>query len=99
MGLTLDEAKAQGMDAESRKILTTANGKSVLSGQERGMIKVVYDRESRKILGAQLMCARASDLVSEFTQAMVSGLTVDEMARTIRPHPTFSEAITDAVRL
>ena len=99
VGLTLDEAKAQGMDAESRKILTTANGKSVLSGQERGMIKVVYDRESRKILGAQLMCARASDLVSEFTQAMVSGLTVDEMARTIRPHPTFSEAITDAVRL
>ena len=98
VGLTLDEAKEQGIDAESRKVLMTANGKTVLSGQERGFIKVVYEKESRKLLGAQLMCARASDIVSEFTQAIANGLTMEDMGSVIRPHPTFCEAVTDAVR-
>ena len=98
VGLTLDEAKEQGIDADSRKVLMTANGKTVLSGQERGFIKVVFEKESRKLLGAQLMCARASDIVSEFTQAIANGLTMEDMGAVIRPHPTFCEAVTDAVR-
>ncbi|CDA78788.1 dihydrolipoyl dehydrogenase [Clostridium sp. CAG:242] len=43
------------------------------------------------------MCSRATDLVSEFSTAIVNGLTVSQLASVIRPHPTFCEAITEAV--
>ena len=99
VGLTLEEAREQGIQAESHKYPTSANGKSLLSGQERGFIKAVYEKDSHRLLGAQLMCARASDLVSEFTQALAGCATLEQLASVIRPHPTFSEAITEAVTI
>jgi len=98
VGLTIEQAKAAGIDADSKKIVMSSNGKTVLSAQERGFIKVVFRKEDRRILGAQMMCARASDMISEFAEAIVHGLTMEQMAGVIRPHPTFSEAITDACR-
>ena len=98
VGMTADEAKAAGMDADSRKVLMGANGRTVISGGERGFIRVVFEKETGKLLGAQMMCERATDIISEFTQALSAGLTVQDLARVIRPHPTFSEAVTDAVR-
>ena len=77
----------------------SANGKTVVCGAERGFIKVVYGAEDHKILGAQMMCERATDMVSEFALAITRGLTMEEMARVVRPHPTFSEAITEVVRI
>ena len=52
----------------------------------------------RLSLGAQLMCARATDLVGEFGLAIANGLTVEQMAAAIRPHPTFSEGISEVLR-
>ena len=98
-GLSLEQAKELGIQAASKKIVMSANGKTVLSGQERGFIKVIYEKDTGKILGAVMMCARASDLISEFTEAITGGHTMDEMFSVIRPHPTFSEAVTDACRL
>ena len=69
----------------------------MIEGTDRGFIKVVCDAETDILLGAQLMCARATDLVSEFTQAIVNRLTAQQMRRVIRPHPTFSEAVTEAL--
>ena len=99
VGMTLEEAREKGIQAESRKYPMSANGKSLLSEQERGFIKVVCEKESRRLLGAQMMCARASDLISEMTQALVRGSMLDELASVIRPDPTFSEGITEAVKL
>ena len=99
VGMTLDEAKAAGLEADSRKVLMSANGKTVLSGAERGYIRVVFEKESGKLLGAQMMCERASDIISEFTQALSAGMTAKDMARAVRPHPTFSEAVTEALRI
>lgn len=98
-GMTLEEATAAGIDAQSRKYPMSANGKSVLTLQERGFMKVVFGREDHRVLGAQLMCARASDLISEFTSAVVHGFTVEQVAEVIRPHPSFSEGISEAVKL
>ena len=99
VGLTLEEAREKGLQADSRKYPMSANGKSLLSQQERGFIKAVYEKESLRLLGAQLMCARASDLISEMTQALVRGDTLPQLASVIRPHPTFSEGISEAVTL
>ena len=99
VGLTLEAAREQGRDADSHKYPMSANGKSLLSRQERGFIKVVYEKESHRLLGAHLMCARASDLISEMTQALVRGSTLEELASVIRPHPTFSEGFSEALTL
>ena len=97
VGLTADEAKAAGIEADSRKAVMSANGKTVLTGSERGYIRVVFEKQSKKLLGAQMMCERATDMISGFTQALCTGLTVEDLSQVIRPHPTFSEAISDAL--
>lgn len=99
VGLTLDQAKEQGLTAKSHKILSSANGKSVLSLQERGFMKVIYLEETHVIIGAQLLCARATDMISEFAVAIAQKLTLEEMASVIRPHPSFSEMITQVTTL
>ena len=98
VGISADEAKARGMEAVTKKYIMSANGKSILSQQERGFIKVVADSGSHRILGAQMMCARATDMISQFAVAIANGLTLEDMAKVIFPHPTFSEGILEAVR-
>jgi dihydrolipoamide dehydrogenase len=98
VGITADEAKAMEKDVITKKYIMSANGKSVLSDQERGFIKVVADAETKKILGAQMMCARATDMIGEFAVAISSELTLDDIAGTVHPHPTFVEGIAEAVR-
>ncbi len=98
VGYTLDQAKAAGIDADSRKTVMSANGKTVLTGADRGYIRVVFEKQSGKLLGAQMMCQRATDMISLFTQALCAGQTVDGLSRTVFPHPTFSEAIGCAAR-
>ena len=97
VGLSKEEAEAAGIEVSTHKYAMSANGKSVLSNQERGFIKVVAEAETGKILGAQMMCARATDMISEFGTAITAGMTLEEMHSVIRPHPTFSEGITEAV--
>ena len=98
VGISADEAKARGIEAVTKKYIMSANGKSILSQQERGFIKVVADSDSHRILGAQMMCARATDMISQFAVAIANELTLEDMAKVIFPHPTFSEGILEAVR-
>ena len=97
VGITADEAKAQGIAVKTGKFIMSANGKTLIEGKDRGFIKVVCAEDSGVILGAQLMCARATDLVSEFSSAIVNRLTASQMTQVIRPHPTFTEAVTEAL--
>lgn len=75
----------------------SVNGKSVLSLQERGFIKIIAEKDSKKIIGAQMMCARATDMVGEIAVAIANGLTVDELKNIVRAHPTFEEGIGEAL--
>ena len=93
VGITADDAKEAGIKVIARKYPMSGNGKSVLTQQERGFIKIIADAESEKILGAQMMCARATDMISQFSQAIASELTLDDLSKFIYPHPTFCEGI------
>ena len=97
IGITADEAKAAGRAVKVGKALMSANGKTVIAEGERGFIKIVADASTGVILGAQLMCERAADMLSELTEAVVNGLTAQQLARVMRPHPTFEEAVSAAV--
>lgn len=97
VGLTADEARAAGRAVKTGKALMSANGKSVISGAERGIIKLVFDAQSEELLGAQLMCERATDMIDVFSTAIVAKLKKEELLRVIHPHPTYSEAVADAL--
>ena len=97
VGITADEAKKAGIEVVTGKYVMNGNAKTVIEQQDRGFIKVVFDKETERLIGAQLMCARATDLISEFVTAASLGLTREQLARTMRPHPTFCEGITEAV--
>lgn len=97
VGITEEEAKQQGIPVKKGKFLMTGNGRSLIDEQERGFIKVLAHQETDVILGAQLMCSRATDIVAELATAIVNGLTCAQLAGVIRPHPTFCEGVTEAV--
>ena len=97
VGLTEAQAKEAGIPTKGSKYLMNGNGRSIIAGAERGFIKVVSHAETGTVLGAQLMCERATDLVGEFTLAVAEGKTLEELAALVRPHPTFAEGISEAV--
>lgn len=98
VGMTQEEAAARGIQAKTKKITTYSNARSMIAEAERGFIKIVY-REDGLLLGAQLMCERASDLITVFTAAIAGGQTLQEMARVMYPHPSFGEAAGELLRV
>jgi dihydrolipoamide dehydrogenase len=97
VGLMESDAAAKGIEVKTSKFLMAANGKSLVTEEERGYMKLVFDAKTEVLLGAHLMCARATDIISELTCAIVNKLTAHELASAIRPHPTYVEGISEAV--
>ncbi len=97
VGLTEEEAKAAGTPVQVGKFITSANGKSLITREDRGFVKVLAHAETGEILGAQMLCARATDMISEVTVALANHLTAADMQRALRPHPTYNEALTEAL--
>ena len=93
-----EEAKERGIAVRTAKALTGANGKCLVEESESGYVKLVADAESGVIVGAQLVCPRATDLVAELALAISLGCTARQLAAVIHPHPTVSELISDAAR-
>lgn len=96
VGISADEAKQAGLDAVTGKYIMSVNGKSVLTLQERGFIKLVAEKGSGRLLGAQLMCARATDMIGEPGLALVHNMTAADLAAVVMAHPTFAEGIGEA---
>ena len=97
VGLTQADAKALGRDVVVGKALTTQNARTLIEGLGRGFVKLVFDRQTHALLGAQLYCGRATDLVGELTLAIQQSLTAEQLLAPVRAHPTFEEALTEAV--
>jgi dihydrolipoamide dehydrogenase len=95
VGLTEAEAKERGYSVKTGKYPMLGNCKTVLSMDERGYIKIISDEITGKVIGAQLVCARATDMISEIATAIAHGLTARDLASVIRPHPTYAEGITE----
>lgn len=96
VGMTADEAKQAGIEAVTGKYIMSVNGKSLLTLQERGFIKLVAEKGSGKLLGAQLMCARATDMIGGLGLALTGNMTVADLAAVVMAHPTFAEGIGEA---
>jgi pyruvate/2-oxoglutarate dehydrogenase complex dihydrolipoamide dehydrogenase (E3) component len=67
--------------------------RAVLDGQAEGLVKVLVRQGSDRIIGATVVADHAGDLIGEITLAMVHGIGLGKIARTIHPYPTQAEAI------
>jgi dihydrolipoamide dehydrogenase len=98
VGMTEQEAKDAEIPVKVGKVTMFSNGRTIILNGDRGFMKVLANAETRKILGVQLMCSNASDMIGAWGEAIANGLTPEDMLHAIRPHPTFEEAMTDALR-
>ena len=95
-GLTLAQAKEKGYDAKASKFPFAANGRAISLNETDGFVKLVSNKADGTLLGGQVAGSGASDLISELTLAVESGMNIEDVALTIHPHPTLSESIMDA---
>ncbi len=97
VGMTDAEAKEAGIDVNVGKFIMSANGKSLIAHEERGFIKVVAEAATGKIVGASMMCGRATDMIGEFVTAIANDMTAEDMLKGMRAHPTYNEGIGEAL--
>ena len=97
VGITEDEAKKKGMEILTGKFITHGNSKSVITKEERGFVKVITDKETGVLLGAQIMCARATDMIGEMGTAITNKLTAEQLLKAMRAHPTYNESVGEAL--
>ena len=98
VGLSERAATEAGFAVEVGTFRVPANGRAQSAGVDSGLVKVVADAATGKLLGAQMLAPRATDMIAEVAVALKAGLTVADFVATIHPHPTFSEALQDAAR-
>jgi dihydrolipoyl dehydrogenase len=98
VGLSEDEARAQGYDPIVGKFPFAALGRALAIDHAEGFVKVVGDRASKLLLGATICGAEASDLVAEAALALEMGAYLEDVALTIHAHPTLSEALMEACK-
>jgi dihydrolipoamide dehydrogenase len=96
IGLTEQAAKEKGIAYKVGKFPFIAAGKAVAAADAEGFVKVLADPATGEILGAHIIGAEATELISEFSLAMTLEATVDEIHATIHPHPTLGEAVMEA---
>ena len=96
-GLTEEQARAAGMDAEARQVPLAASGRAATLGARDGFAQVVVDRATDRIVGVHLVGPHASELVAEGVLAVELLASPEDLRATIHPHPTLSELLHDAV--
>ena len=97
IGLTEEAATAAGRAVEIGRFSLRGNGKAVTLGETDGMVKVIFDAASRRVIGAHMIGPSVSELIAVFSLAMTLGATREQLIATIFPHPTISEAMHEAI--
>jgi dihydrolipoamide dehydrogenase len=96
VGLTEREAMEQGYKVKVARLPLELNGFAHIMGQTEGLIKIIAEAQFGEILGMHILGPQASDLIHEAALGMRLEATVEDMAKTIRVHPSLAEAIRDA---
>ena len=97
IGLTEEAARAQGYEVETGGFNIAANGRCLVMNENTGLVKLVAEKGTGRILGCQIMAPRATDMIAEIAAVMEYEGTVESLSNVIHPHPTVSEIIAEAV--
>ena len=96
VGRSEEELKAAGVAYNSGKFPFTANGRAKVNLTTDGFVKILADAKTDRVLGVQLICADAGNMIAEAAVAMEFGASAEDIARTCHAHPTLSEAVKEA---
>ncbi len=99
MGLTETAAKEQGIEYEKGAFPWAASGRSLGLDRDEGMTKVLFDKETKRILGAGIVGPNAGELIAEAVLALEMGADAEDIGLTIHPHPTLSETFNFAAEM
>lgn len=98
-GITEEEAKAQGVAYEKGAFPWAASGRALSMGAENGMTKVLFDKETKRVIGAGIVGKNAGELIAETVLALEMGADAEDLGLTIHPHPTLSETVCFAAEM
>jgi dihydrolipoamide dehydrogenase len=98
-GLSEDEAKKQGIEYDKAAFPWAASGRSLGMGRNEGLTKVMFEKQSGRIIGAGIVGPHAGDLIAEATLAIEMGADAQDIGLTIHPHPTLSETFNFAAEM
>ena len=93
VGITEDEAKAQGIKLEKGHFPWAASGRAVANGRDEGFTKLLFDAETKRIVGGGIVGTHAGDMIGEIALAIEMGADGVDIGKTIHPHPTLGESI------
>ncbi len=99
MGLTENQAKAQGIAYDKAAFPWAASGRALGIDRKEGVTKILCDKETKRILGAGIVGPNAGELISEAVLALEMGADMEDIALTIHPHPTLSETFAFAAEM
>lgn len=98
-GLTETEAKAEGIEYKKAVFPWAANGRALTLHRDEGLTKILFEKETNRVLGVGICGANAGDLIAEGVLAIEMGADADDLALTIHPHPTLSETVAMAAEI
>jgi dihydrolipoamide dehydrogenase len=93
VGLTEDEAKAQGIKVKKGLFPWTASGRAIANGRDEGFTKLLFDEATHRIVGGGIVGTHAGDMIGEVALAIEMGADAVDIGKTIHPHPTLGESI------
>ncbi len=93
MGLTETQAKAQGIEFEKASFPWAASGRALATGRDEGVTKLLFEKNTRRLLGAGMVGPNAGELIAETVLALEMGADAEDIGLTIHPHPTLSETV------
>lgn len=93
VGLTEDQAKAQGIAIKKGHFPWTASGRAIANTRDEGFTKLLFDANTHRILGGGIVGTHAGDMIGEVALAIEMGADEVDIGKTIHPHPTLGESI------
>ncbi len=92
-GLTEEQCKAKGIAYEKGLFPWAASGRAIANGRDEGFTKLLFDKESHRIIGGGIVGTHAGDLIGEVCLAIEMGADAIDIGKTIHPHPTLGESV------
>jgi dihydrolipoamide dehydrogenase len=98
VGLSVEQAKAQGIDAAEIKVPMSIDAKAMINHETHGMIKIVADKATQRIIGVHFLADHADTLIGEAVMMVAANMTLQQVGEAIHPHPTQTEMFGDMAR-
>ena len=93
VGLTEDQAKAQGVAITKGHFPWSASGRAIANNRDEGFTKLLFDAQTHRIVGGGIVGTHAGDMIGEIALAIEMGADAVDIGKTIHPHPTLGESI------